>query len=138
MPDAQAPPRGCRFHPRCPAAFEPCGWSGADLVQFFERRWTQIDTDEVEAELEATGPLDSVEVDETSIRFDAGDASALRALLERLQAQQAHPLFHAVEEIEHDRHQVAVSFGPGPEPALQQVAGRQVACHLHGVVERQR
>jgi peptide/nickel transport system ATP-binding protein len=33
MPDASRPPLGCRFHPRCPAAFAPCGWQGRDLVE---------------------------------------------------------------------------------------------------------
>ena len=32
IPDAAKPPLGCSFHPRCPEAFEPCGWQGADLV----------------------------------------------------------------------------------------------------------
>jgi len=26
VPDALAPPAGCRFHPRCPESFQPCGW----------------------------------------------------------------------------------------------------------------
>lgn len=26
VPDAAVPPLGCSFHPRCPRAFEPCGW----------------------------------------------------------------------------------------------------------------
>jgi hypothetical protein len=29
-----------------------------------------------------------------------------------------------------------VRFGPGPEPTLQVVADRHVACHLHGVTVR--
>ena len=29
------------FHPRCPSAFEPCGWEGADLVAALEDRWTR-------------------------------------------------------------------------------------------------
>ena len=31
IPDAVAPPLGCRFHPRCPQAFEVCGWESRDL-----------------------------------------------------------------------------------------------------------
>ncbi|MCA1846001.1 MAG: ABC transporter ATP-binding protein [Actinobacteria bacterium] len=30
VPDATAVPGGCRFHPRCPAAFGPCGPAGAE------------------------------------------------------------------------------------------------------------
>jgi oligopeptide/dipeptide ABC transporter ATP-binding protein len=32
VPDATDIPGGCRFHPRCPAAFEPCGADGIDPV----------------------------------------------------------------------------------------------------------
>ncbi len=30
VPDATDVPGGCRFHPRCPSAFEPCGAAGID------------------------------------------------------------------------------------------------------------
>jgi peptide/nickel transport system ATP-binding protein len=30
-----------------------------------------------------------------------------------------------------------VTFGEGPEPAIQTVQGRDVACHLHGVTVRE-
>ena len=29
VPDAAQPPLGCSFHPRCPKAFEVCGWESA-------------------------------------------------------------------------------------------------------------
>ena len=32
IPDAASPPTGCAFHPRCPAAFDKCGWEARDLV----------------------------------------------------------------------------------------------------------
>ena len=31
VPDAARPPLGCSFHPRCPVAFEVCGWESRDL-----------------------------------------------------------------------------------------------------------
>jgi len=31
-PNLVSPPRGCRFHPRCPYAFKPCGWIASDLI----------------------------------------------------------------------------------------------------------
>jgi oligopeptide/dipeptide ABC transporter ATP-binding protein len=49
IPDALTPPTGCRFHPRCPKAFEPCGWEGVDLVQALEDRWTRVDSDTMES-----------------------------------------------------------------------------------------
>src|SRR2546422_8815901 len=32
-PDAVNIPSGCRFHPRCPLAFEKCGWSADEVAE---------------------------------------------------------------------------------------------------------
>src|SRR2546425_3093447 len=32
-PDAVNIPTGCRFHPRCPLAFEKCGWSADEVAE---------------------------------------------------------------------------------------------------------
>ena len=37
VPDAARPPLGCSFHPRCPLAFEVCGWETRDLRDLLER-----------------------------------------------------------------------------------------------------
>ena len=136
IPDALLPPTGCRFHPRCPEAFEPCGWQGADLVDFFERRWTTVDADTFERELGATGPLDAADVSRYEVRFAAADATALTGLLDRLRADNAGRVFSGVTDVATDGDAVVVRLGEGPEPALQRVGPQLVACHLHGIVAR--
>ncbi|CAN5343259.1 hypothetical protein BH20ACT9_BH20ACT9_15580 [soil metagenome] len=144
MPDALSPPAGCRFHPRCPDAFEPCGWEGADLVDYLERRWTEVEPQTFEAELGATGPLERAVASRHELRFAAGDPGRLEHLLRRWRDERAAPVFGAVTAVERDGHTVLVRFGEGPEPALQRVetgpddAEARVACHLHGVVPRHR
>ena len=138
MPDALAPPSGCRFHPRCPAAFAPCGWEGADLIDFFEERWTSVGPEVFERELAATGRLEDAELARGEIRFPAGHAERLEALLADLRAGAAAPVFSGISAIERDGAAVRVLFGPGPEPALQPVEGTRAACHLHGIVPRRR
>ena len=50
IPDAARPPLGCAFHPRCPEAFDKCGWEARDLVATLEAHWLQtgISTFDVE------------------------------------------------------------------------------------------
>ena len=43
VPDAARPPLGCSFHPRCPAAFEVCGWESRDLRDVLEARWVKME-----------------------------------------------------------------------------------------------
>jgi oligopeptide/dipeptide ABC transporter ATP-binding protein len=136
IPDALDPPAGCQFHPRCPRAFAPCGWEGPDLVDFLERRWTEVDLDTFERELAVTGPLTAIDADRSSARFRGGDAGRLLPLLEELRSSEQHRIFTGVEDITTEGGDVVVRFGEGPAPALQVVEGRRVACHLHGIVRR--
>jgi oligopeptide/dipeptide ABC transporter ATP-binding protein len=136
IPDALHPPAGCRFHPRCPAAFPPCGWEGRDLVDALEERWTQVDEDTFERELALLGDLANVQVARQQVRFPSADADGLQ----RWFAERAEHLPTAVSTgiaaVERDGSDVVVRFKDGPEPARQEVAGRRVACHLHGVTVR--
>ncbi len=137
IPDALAPPAGCRFHPRCPEAFEPCGWEGRDLIDALEDRWTRVDEKTFERELEMVGgDLDDVDVDRDRVRFPSADAERLTVWLREHGPQLPTPIFSAVEDITSGDDGVSVRFGPGPEPAMQTVAGRRVACHLHGLTVR--
>ncbi len=135
VPDALDPPRGCRFHPRCPEAFAPCGWEARDLVTWFEQRWASVDEDVFEAELAATGPLDAVESHGDEVRFASGDARELVALFTRLQAEggERHRVLNGVLDVTSDDGGVLVHLTPSVLPVPQPVHGRTVACHLYGV-----
>jgi len=36
VPNLVEPPKGCRFHPRCPMAFEICGWTAFEVLESFK------------------------------------------------------------------------------------------------------
>jgi peptide/nickel transport system ATP-binding protein len=136
IPDALFPPSGCPFHPRCPRAFDACGWEGRDLVEAIEQRWTTVDEDTFEREAGLVGDLSTVEVSRHAARFSAADADGLRDWLAEIGPQLPTAVFSAVQSVEAAGGGVEVELGPGPAPALQPVAGRMVACHLHGIVPR--
>ncbi len=136
IPDAVDPPAGCRFHPRCPQAFEPCGWEGRDLVDALEERWTNVDGDTVERELQLFGPVAEADVRRGSVRFPDTDTAAVASWLDEHGPSLATDVTVAITDVHGDGGGTVVRFGPGPEPGPQQVAGRKVACHLHGVVPR--
>lgn len=136
IPDAARPPGGCRFHPRCPEAFAVCGWEGRDLVEALEDRWTKVAEDVFERELDLVGQLDRLDVGRDYVRFPSGDGAGLAAWLTENGPRLPSPVFSAVTDVEPDSGGVTVRFRSGPEPGGQEVSGRRVACHLHGVVFR--
>ncbi len=135
IPDAVNPPLGCRFHPRCPKAFEVCGWESRDLRAILEARWTKLPEERFEAEREQIGDLD--ELDEPS--FDAvlpaapgHDASEAMAVLEAMRADAPEdPLWKGISRVELADRGAAVSFRQGAEPRPLEVDGVHVECHLH-------
>jgi oligopeptide/dipeptide ABC transporter ATP-binding protein len=138
IPDAVAPPAGCRFHPRCPEAFDSCGWEGRDLIDALEDRWTRVDEATFERELDMVGgDLDKVEVGRELVHFPSADADRLATWLRAQGPRLPTEVFSAVCDVAADGGGVSVAFGPGPEPAIQTVEGRDVACHLHGITIRE-
>jgi peptide/nickel transport system ATP-binding protein len=70
------------------------------------------------------------------VHFPSPDANRLVTWLREEADRLPTAVFSAVTDVERDNGGVSVSFGPGPEPAIQAVDGRDVACHLHGVTVR--
>jgi len=130
VPDAITPPRGCRFHPRCPVALPTCGWEGRDFIEFLER----------EQLVESPGASDPNigDVGEWKVHgfvarrsVDAGTnervADAVHSLLQR-----APPAFaHAIASVSVQDRDVIVRFR-APDPLVaKEVEGRTVECLLY-------
>jgi len=134
IPDAIRPPAGCRFHPRCARAFEACGWEGRDLLEAIEVRWAEVEPATYERERALVGRLDRVEVGREQVRFIHTDADALAEWLCDVGPELANGVFSGVASVRVESGGVVVTFRAASEPAMQDVAGRSVACHLYGVV----
>ncbi|AYY15705.1 ABC transporter ATP-binding protein [Actinobacteria bacterium YIM 96077] len=135
IPDAAAPPHGCSFHPRCPFAFEPCGWEARDLQALFERRWTERGEEVFAREEHLVEGLSDLPSGQETVRLpvpSGRNASELKSLLDDARAEAPDdPLWRGVEDIDVEDGQVTLRFRAGIDPELRTVGGVDVACHLH-------
>ena len=135
VPDAVSPPLGCRFHPRCPRAFEVCGWEGRDLRTLLETRWTEMGEEEYEAERALIGDLDTLDEPTVEATLPAAhghsDEDALRVLEELRAVAPEDPFWKGVAEVQPDASGARVRFHEPRVPGDQDVDGVRVECHLH-------
>jgi peptide/nickel transport system ATP-binding protein len=139
VPDAVRPPLGCTFHPRCPKAFEPCGWQARDLRMVLEQRWTGVDAAQYAEESALVGDVeqfDEVEAeDEVALLRPRSGAPVDEAnLFKTMQDDDPdEPFWKGVREVRPDGDKLRIEFRGRVEPQLQRVPGSgvEVSCHLY-------
>jgi oligopeptide/dipeptide ABC transporter ATP-binding protein len=135
VPDAVSPPIGCSFHPRCPNAFEVCGWESRDLRELLERRWTRIPEEEFEAERALVGDLDVLNTPSITAHLPAGagrSAVEVRDWLDQVRAwNPEEPFWKGVANMDADHSTVSVTFNEPIDPELVPAEEVDVACHLY-------
>jgi len=135
IPDAARPPLGCSFHPRCPKAFEICGWESRDLRAILEERWMSADEADYQAERSVVGDLEKLNEGEHDAFVPAGsgkDSGELLKLLERIREEEPEePLWKGVKDMNAEAHGVRVTFHPDIDPPLYDTGGSQAACLLY-------
>jgi len=134
VPDAARPPLGCSFHPRCPAAFGPCGWEARDLTALLEQRWTGVSEQQYEQERSAVGEPTSV--DDAGLVARLPDAragsGAAAALLDEVRSDDPEePFWKGVSSMENSADGVRIAFNEPVDPPLLEHGPVKVACHLH-------
>ncbi|HEV8595169.1 MAG TPA: ABC transporter ATP-binding protein [Thermoplasmata archaeon] len=128
VPDAISPPKGCRFHPRCPVALPTCGWEGRDFLDFLE-------------DLEVTSP-DAVPgvgfANEWAAgafsarrRVRVGDASSVAVSVRELLGRAGSSLAQAVERVDVGDREVVVRLRSPDALRPTEVEGRTVECLLY-------
>jgi peptide/nickel transport system ATP-binding protein len=135
VPDAVQPPLGCPFHPRCPRAFEPCGWEDRDLRDQLEARWARMPEEEFERERVVVGDLGSLGAAATVARVPAGKghgAADVAALVDAWRADDpGEPMWRGVAATQVEDGALRVEFRDPVEPSLQPIEDVEVACHLY-------
>jgi peptide/nickel transport system ATP-binding protein len=135
VPDAVSPPLGCRFHPRCPKAFEVCGWESRDLRTLLEQRWTELPEAQYEDERELIGDLDRL--DEPSLdavlpaaRHKTGEE--VMGVLEAMRRDAPEdPVWKGVADTGIDPGGARVRFNEALEPRHLKIEQTEVECHLY-------
>lgn len=135
IPDAAVPPLGCSFHPRCPHAFEVCGWEARDLKALLEQRWAHFAEGTFDEEQNVVGDLDSLDLAATRIEVPAGrghSGDEVLALLQTIKrADPDEPLWKGVASMTSSATGVRVEFHDGIDPPLFDAGGSRAACLLH-------
>jgi peptide/nickel transport system ATP-binding protein len=135
VPDAASPPLGCSFHPRCPLAFEPCGWESRDLRDLLEQRWAaKAGEPGVEAEEAVFGDLGGLSAPETIVRLApprGHTAEEMLGLLHRIRDEDPEePFWKGVRRLEAVDGRLELDFHDPHDPALGRSGDVEVACHL--------
>jgi peptide/nickel transport system ATP-binding protein len=134
VPDAASPPLGCSFHPRCPQAFEVCGWESRDLRDLLEARWALQEEEQYEAEralIEDLGTLDVPRV-QARLRTRSGRGADVLGLLESEKAENlAEPFWRGVKRMSATDDRVEVEWHEPIEPRLIDKGTVKVECHLY-------
>jgi len=135
VPDAARPPLGCSFHPRCPRAFEVCGWESRDLRDLLETRWAHMSEGEYTAERALFEDLDVLDAPATTARLKAAKGSSAAQLLsffEGLERDDSEePFWKGVRRMNADGDHVDLAWNDPIDPRLLDVDDVQVECHLY-------
>jgi oligopeptide/dipeptide ABC transporter ATP-binding protein len=135
VPDAARPPLGCSFHPRCPNAFEVCGWEARDLRDLLEAHWAGMAAEEYEAERGLIGDVAALDATAVSVDVPVGKgarAADVVAMLERIRAADpAEPFWRGVRRVSTQEEHVQVELNEPIEPRLLAVGDVEVECHLY-------
>jgi len=136
IPDAARPPLGCSFHPRCPKAFEICGWESRDIRDLLERYWLAHPDDEFVRDRRMVGSLS--ELDEASVTASVpagtGHSGAdVVEFLERIKAEDPHePTWSGVTDVTDSGSAATVQLRTDAiDPPLYEVGEQHVACLLY-------
>ncbi len=136
IPDASRPPSGCSFHPRCPVAFDRCGWEPRDLVATLEGHWLRTSPSTYDLERSRIANLDDISADggsETVLRpsTDASPTDLVALLSEVRREDQGARFWEGVDEISEEPEGVRVRFHSGEDPLLRRNGDVEVACLLY-------
>jgi peptide/nickel transport system ATP-binding protein len=134
VPDAARPPLGCSFHPRCPRAFEVCGWEARDLRDLLEARWALQEEEQYEVERAIIENLDALDEPQVRSRLRARSGRGDDALgfLETVRDEDPEePFWHGVKRMIAAGDAADLEWHDPIEPRPLEDGDVTVECHLY-------
>jgi oligopeptide/dipeptide ABC transporter ATP-binding protein len=142
VPNLIVPPLGCRFHPRCPSAFEACGWSPNEVKESL----TSLLQSGRHPTLSSFPPLTATaEIDELSFDLSMNgdlsdnDLQELRRVIE-VEIGEGNRALKAIKDLQVTKSPagstITVKLHAFTAPKLGLAKGEhRVACHLYTKLE---
>jgi oligopeptide/dipeptide ABC transporter ATP-binding protein len=134
VPDAARPPLGCSFHPRCPLAFEVCGWEARDLRDLLEARWALQAEIQYEAERAVVGDLSVLDTSATRARLRASGKESGRSIADFLESVRnddpSNPFWRGLRRVVPADSHVDLEWFEPIAPRPLDVGDTRVECHL--------
>jgi peptide/nickel transport system ATP-binding protein len=122
-PNLVDPPAGCNFHPRCPVAFNICGWTAdevaSDLKYLIEDKYPEMFNGEVLISTNA----------KCNVIVKNADLTKVKELLS-LEKEKSKSLA-AVDKLSQTEEGIELELAHCQEPKLYQQANRMVSCLLY-------
>lgn len=135
VPDAARPPLGCSFHPRCPLAFEVCGWETRDLRDLLETRWAHQAEEQYEAEQAVIQDLPALETPATKVRVKAGPGRTGADVIDLLDSirreDSAEPFWTGVRQMSATGGTLEIEWHEPIAPRPLVHGAVTVECHLY-------
>jgi oligopeptide/dipeptide ABC transporter ATP-binding protein len=127
IPSAINLPRGCRFRPRCPKAFEMCGWEATDLAEWLtERSGIREESHPMAQHIDKLNPQGFV----LSISIkEGGDTGQVKSYLEHQIAinRQTDPMFKAIASVDISMGDRVIAIKCGSAKASPEFVARELA-----------
>ncbi|MCI4434962.1 MAG: ATP-binding cassette domain-containing protein [Thermoplasmata archaeon] len=131
VPSPVNPPKGCSFHTRCKFAFEKCGWTANELVEYLRLVMDPTRNEELKGNI-----LDEIEIvsdTELILRFkELENSGNIRGVIDKEKINNNIRAFYGIMGIESSGKEVKIKLYEPKVPELKNVGNNHfVACFLH-------
>ncbi|MGB9815390.1 MAG: ABC transporter ATP-binding protein, partial [Thermoplasmata archaeon] len=131
VPSPVNPPKGCSFHTRCKFAFEKCGWTSDELVEYL--RLVMDPTRNEELRGNVLSEIQIISDTEILMKFsELKNPGSIKGVIEKEKINNNIRAFYGIESFEFSGEGVRIKLYEPKKPELKDVGnGHMVACFLH-------